>query len=85
MKKIILGALLVAASTMLYPYENVKAEVIFNTEENKIIAIFVHTTNERKKMKCEKNISEKGNIERIKKHYKNSKEKIIKFNMTCSV
>ncbi|MEG0197104.1 MAG: hypothetical protein RR676_07875 [Acinetobacter sp.] len=85
MKKIILSGLLVSASTLPYARENVRAEIIFDTVESKIIAIFVNTNDERKKMKCEKILSQKENIPRIKERYKDKKEKIIKFNMTCSI
>lgn len=85
MKKIILSGLLVTASTLPYARENVRAEVIFDKIENKIIAIFVNTNDQSKKMKCEKILYQKENIPRIKERYKDKKEKIIKFNMTCSV
>lgn len=85
MKKTILIILLITTSPLLYAWENVRAELIFDTVKNEIIAIFVNTNDENKKMKCEKMLLQKRNIQRIKERYTGTKEKIIKIDMTCSI
>lgn len=81
----ILNVFLISACSLPHARENVRAEIIFDTVENKIIAVFVNSNDEKKRMKCEKMLSQKENLPRIKERYKDRKEKIIKFNMTCSI
>ena len=77
MKKIILGGLLVSASTLLNATKEIKSKIIYDSEKNKLVSVIVNSQNQEEKRKCEDYIRSEDGLKILKIQSKNSRGKVL--------
>jgi len=77
MKKIILGGLLVSASTLLNATKEIKSKIIYDSEKNKLVSVIVNSQNQEEKRKCEDYIRSEDGLKILQIQSKNSRGKVL--------
>lgn len=77
MKKIILGGLLVSASTLLNATKEIKSKIIYDSEKNKLVSVIVNSQNQEEKRKCEEYIRSEDGLKILQIQSKNSRGKVL--------
>lgn len=82
--KILVGALLLIVSTPLYATEEVKAKIVYDVDNNRLLAIITNTKNQDHKEKCENYVRSEDGLKILKILSKNNKGRVLLL-FTCNL